>query len=331
MKVNLLLLANSIKMGGRCIAGIDVDNGNWVRPVPSSQSRAVPNSLTEISGTALVPGDLIQIEVGKPMPLPHHPEDFELIGSISLVKKNALLDFASLIKAELAKPNQLLESAYDRYSVNEVIASPMQNSLALTLGRNIKFFENEFASKRVRFESGEVTWSLSQTDDKRSNLNPLAEALICISLAEPFEKTNAHHKLAAGIISTSKHEIESSIQTGNLTSLGAHLPLSDLALLIAGNPVEIAPDERLQGRTWFRQTEIEFKCLRCDHLGIQVLRSHEVAFASKGSRVLHRFALLCLECNYVFSTPLNKAGYGDRLREAVEKEKPVKNACPLCP
>jgi len=330
MKVNLLLLANSKKMGGRCIAGIDVETGNWIRPVPDNHLRAVPNFMTEIAGNNLIPGDLIQIDVGKPIPLPHHPEDVELIGSISLIKKRALLDFASLISAELAKPNQLLESPQDKFYANEVITSPMQNSLAITLGRKIKFFENEYASNRVRFDRGDTTWSLAQTDDKRSNLDPLAEALICISLAELLEKKNAHYKLAAGIISTSKHEIESSINAPNLNSLGAHLPLSDLVLLIAGNPVEIAPDERLQGKMWFRQTEIEMKCLRCDHLGIHVLRAHEIAVASKGSRVLHRFALLCLHCNYVFSTPLDKAGYGDRLREAVEKKIPVKSACPQC-
>jgi hypothetical protein len=331
MKVDVLLLANSKKMGGRCLAGIDVNTGNWIRPVPDNQSRAVPNFMTEIAGNNLIPGDLIQIEVGKPIPLPHHPEDVELIGSISLIRKRALLDYASLVRDELAKPNQLLASPQDKFSVNEVIASPMQNSLAITLGRDIKFFENEYASNRVRFYRGEIAWSLAQTDDRRSNLDPLAEALICISLAELLERKSAHYKLAAGIISTSKHEIESSIKTANVNSLGAHLTLSDLALLISGNPVEIASDERLQGRTWFRQTEIEMKCLRCDYLGIHVLRSHEMAIASKGSRVLHRFALLCLHCNYVFSTPFDKAGYGDRLREAVEKKLPVKTACPLCP
>lgn len=330
MKVNLLLLANSIKMGGRCLAGLDVATGKWMRPVPNSESRAVPSGMTEISGRDLAPGDLIQIEVGEPMPLPHHPEDIELIGTISLIKRNALLDFASLIRDELAKPNQLLESAIDRFSIDEVLESPMQNSLAITLGRNIKFFPKQFGGKGVRFESEETTWSISQTDDKRSNLDPLPEALICISLAEPFVKTGAHHKLAAAIISTSRHEIESSISTADPNVIGAQLPLSDLAILIARNPVDIASDERLQDRMWFQHTEIEINCLRCNHQGIHVLRAHEIAVTSKGQRVLHRFALLCLHCNYVFSTPLDKAGYGDRLRKAVERKLPVKTACPEC-
>ena len=329
MKVNLLLLANSIKMGERCIAGIDVDSGKWIRPVINNESRSVPNILTEISGVSLRPGDLVEIEVGKPMPLPHHPEDVELVGSIALVKKSAILDFAVLIKNELAKPNQLLESARDRYSINEIAASSMQNSLAISLGRNIRFFE-DFGKKRVRFESGGVNWSLAQTDDKRTDFDPLPEALICISLGEPFERTNAHHKLAAGIISTSNHEIDAAISSGIPNLSGSLLPLPELASLIAGGTVEIESDERLQGRIWFYQTDIGMNCLRCDHLGIHVLRSHEIAVTSKGSRVLHRFALFCQECNYVFSTPLDKTGYGDRLREAVEKKLPVKKTCSMC-
>lgn len=317
-------------MGGRCLAGLDVTTGKWMRPVPNSESRAVPNGMTEISGIDLAPGDLIQIEVGKPMPLPHHPEDIELIGSISLVKKNALLDFASLLKEELAKPNQLLESAIDRFSIDEVLESPMQNSLAITLGRNIKFFPKQFGGKGVRFESEETTWSISQTDDKRSNLDPLPEALICISLAEPFVKTNAHHKLAAAIISISKQDIETSIKSVYSNSTGTQMPLAELALLIARKPVEIVSDERLEGRMWFQQTEIEMECLECNNLGIHVFRSHDVVETSKGARVLHRFALLCLHCNHVFSTPLDKTSYGKRIREAVEKKLPVKRACPQC-
>lgn len=301
-----------------------------MRPVSDSESRAIPNSWTEIAGINLAPGDLIEVEVGNPMPLPHHPEDIALIGSLTLLKKSALLDFVSLIKCELSKPNQLLDNPEDRIAISEIQKEPMRNSLALTLGTEVKFFEKGFGRKGVRFTSGDANWSLSQTDDKRENLNPLAEALICISLAEPYVKTSAHHKLAAGIMSFSKKELEFAISSGFPKMDESHLPLPDLAFLISGNIIEIAPDDRLQGKRWFRQTNVELNCLRCNQVGLQVLRSHEIKETSKGSVVLHRFALLCLDCRYIFSTPIDKSGYGSRLREAVEKKIPVKTACSIC-
>ena len=35
--MRLLVMANSKKLKGRCIAGIDIDTGKWVRPVSNNE------------------------------------------------------------------------------------------------------------------------------------------------------------------------------------------------------------------------------------------------------------------------------------------------------
>lgn len=207
--VRMLVLANSSKNRGRCLAGLNVETGKWIRPVPNTSSRAIDNDLTIFSERIIRPGDLIDVEIGDPVPLPYHPEDVELIGRIRLVGKGTTLFMADLLLSELSKPNQLLDTPTDRISIEHIQASPVRNSLALSMGNDIRFYRNERGSSRVKFRVGDVSWSLANTDDKLESAVNIDEALICISLAEPFELTQSHHKLAAGFIPISRSDIES--------------------------------------------------------------------------------------------------------------------------
>lgn len=44
MKKNIIILTKSIKHGGFCVAGIDTDNGEWIRLISSdaNSEHAVP-------------------------------------------------------------------------------------------------------------------------------------------------------------------------------------------------------------------------------------------------------------------------------------------------
>jgi hypothetical protein len=201
MLIRMLVLANSFKNRGRCLAGLNVETGKWVRPVPNTLSRSIDNELTIFSERFIRPGDLIDVEIGRAIPLPYHPEDVELTGTIKIVGKNVTHYLSDLIAAELRVPNQLLETPTDRISIEQVRASQVRNSLALSSASEINFFENERGSHRVRFLANNHSWSLANTDDNLENKESLQEALVCISLAEPFEITSSHHKLAAGFIS----------------------------------------------------------------------------------------------------------------------------------
>jgi hypothetical protein len=57
----IICLANSYKHGGRCIAGIDIDTGRWIRPVPNTTNRAVTAAMRLIDGTEPEILDIIEI------------------------------------------------------------------------------------------------------------------------------------------------------------------------------------------------------------------------------------------------------------------------------
>lgn len=201
MLIRMLVLANSSKNRGRCLAGLNVETGKWVRPVPNTESRVIDNERTIIADRFIRPGDLIDVEIGRALPLVYHPEDVELTGRIKLVGKDVTRYLSDLISSELRVPNQLLESSKDRISIDQVKASPIKNSLAVCVAKDFSFHKNSYGSERVNFSINETKWSLAQKDDNLQNKDSLKEALVCISLAEPFELTKSHHKLAAGFIS----------------------------------------------------------------------------------------------------------------------------------
>lgn len=59
MKRRLVILANSRKKGGRCIAGIDVETGEWIRPCYGGGTEGIPHAFVSSCGGELL--DIIDI------------------------------------------------------------------------------------------------------------------------------------------------------------------------------------------------------------------------------------------------------------------------------
>ncbi len=60
--VRMVCLANSWRPGGRCVAGIDLETGEWVRPIPKGGS-AIPEDDTHFADHELVPLDVVDVEL----------------------------------------------------------------------------------------------------------------------------------------------------------------------------------------------------------------------------------------------------------------------------
>src|SRR5487761_1231120 len=58
----LVCLASSKRPHGRCVAGIDLDTGQWLRPVPHEQD-AVPEPRCFLAGVPLAPLQVIEMEL----------------------------------------------------------------------------------------------------------------------------------------------------------------------------------------------------------------------------------------------------------------------------
>lgn len=58
---SIICLANSLKHNGRCVAGIDIATGQWIRPVSRLSSGRISVERSTINGEPIQPLDLVEI------------------------------------------------------------------------------------------------------------------------------------------------------------------------------------------------------------------------------------------------------------------------------
>ncbi len=63
MKRQIVILANSFREGNRCIAGIDVQTGDWVRPVSPPDGGAMTRGLRNIDGREPELREIVEVSV----------------------------------------------------------------------------------------------------------------------------------------------------------------------------------------------------------------------------------------------------------------------------
>jgi hypothetical protein len=82
-RIDFLCLASSYKPGGRCVAGIDLSSGVWIRPVSSKDSGTIPFSVFHLEGAgrAIRPLDQVVMHLDAPRPEPEQPENWLIANS----------------------------------------------------------------------------------------------------------------------------------------------------------------------------------------------------------------------------------------------------------
>jgi len=74
--IEMICLANSIKLGGRCVAGLKTDGTGWVRPVSNRLERELTSMHYRLTnGTPVNLLDLVRLKLAEEKPLPHQPEN----------------------------------------------------------------------------------------------------------------------------------------------------------------------------------------------------------------------------------------------------------------
>jgi hypothetical protein len=63
--VKIICLANSKKNGNRCIAGIDICTGKWVRPISNLKDGGVTKDLCSIDNQEPQPLDILDIPLSR--------------------------------------------------------------------------------------------------------------------------------------------------------------------------------------------------------------------------------------------------------------------------
>lgn len=80
----IIILANSWRPGGRCIAGINVNTGKWVRPIPMGNTHAIPENKVLNFGLLDVIG--MPLSGKKPKPTEKYQMENEYISSLNWEK-----------------------------------------------------------------------------------------------------------------------------------------------------------------------------------------------------------------------------------------------------
>jgi len=207
----LIILANSIRPGGRCVAGICADTGEWVRPVPRNPNRAVPE-IPSISRIALL--DIVRVPLAGDRPNPpdrYQREnwfvdtwDWEVVGRCSVKDATSLCE----------EPNTVLYTNNDRVEPSHMDSlPPVEWKSLLLLKAEVNFNRDHWDQKRWRasFKDGRGNpLSLKVTDpDVSAKLERGEEinetCLLTISLAGPWAPSDGSqpercYKLVAGVI-----------------------------------------------------------------------------------------------------------------------------------
>lgn len=79
MKREVAILTKSSKFGGFCVAGVDINTGEWVRFVSNDERTHGALSVFDITyenGKICKPLDIVSVDVVAPVPLPHQPENY---------------------------------------------------------------------------------------------------------------------------------------------------------------------------------------------------------------------------------------------------------------
>jgi len=218
-KKEIICLANSIKKYPcRCVAGIDIETGEWIRPVSEENSGELTEShyITE-NGHYPTPLNILRVYFDEPVPTLSQPENWTL----------ANRDWQLIRETPRPKHYQTLVSALESGpelfgNTKRAVSSgtEVDDSLALVKPENATFWRKERLNKRdqlrLRFELGDVEYNFPITSPRvqkkvfdtvdQAGSNPLDDyiasdntPLITVSLGENFE--NKHWKLVAAIFS----------------------------------------------------------------------------------------------------------------------------------
>ena len=131
--VRMVCLANSWRPGGRCIAGIDLDSGQWVRPVPA-EGGAIPEASPWLRGRYMGPLDVVEVDLeGPTFATRFQRENRQIRGwqwrFVRRADVNDVIEYASAPtrvlhgRKKVVRPSQLETLAPDQWTSLELVRS----------------------------------------------------------------------------------------------------------------------------------------------------------------------------------------------------------------
>lgn len=223
--VKLLCLANSHKEKNRCVAGLDLESGDWIRPVSNFGDGSLhPRHYLTKDGHDPDPLDIIRLSLDEPQPEPYQPENWIITDEDWVRCGSEIGDQEARVLFEaIHAGSNLLRNDRTKINYSEIEQSPIDQSLALVRPEMPHFKIRERDGRgdqpRANFELQGTEYDLPITDpdwkkriksteilpDMNLKCEPASayadddkRLLFTISISTPHN--GACYKLVAGIV-----------------------------------------------------------------------------------------------------------------------------------
>lgn len=221
--IDLLCLARSTKHGDRCVAGVSIEDGEWVRPVSAlDDGRLRSSDCLTTQGHVPEPLDTVRVFVESHAPEGHQPENWRITDRTwEMVDRGRSEGDIELLAEVFETGPEIFGDTNRRIPHSQVEQSSVDGSLSLVAPTNTDF-DSTGSSVRVKFTLDGARYNLSLTDLRWSQkirqedldygpatafLGEHDDLLFTVSLGTEHE--GAHYKIAAGVVPVTTDEMES--------------------------------------------------------------------------------------------------------------------------
>ena len=206
--MEIICLANSLKGNERCIAGINPNTGQWIRPVSQTGEGALDFAARNIGGKEPQILDVLKIPIrGMGPNYGCQPENY-LINNGDWVKTGHIS--VDDIRAYCENNAPLLHNNERRIpnTFFEALSETNWKSLQLIHTKQVHFFRKEWPERTqylASFHFSSHNFELAVTDPiiriKLNQNEPISSnCIITVSLTSPYQGDNFCYKLIAGVI-----------------------------------------------------------------------------------------------------------------------------------
>jgi len=171
--VDILCLANSEKRGQRCLAGVRLDTGGWIRPVSTKKGGALfEDQYTTKCGKTAQPLDSVEIQFEQYSPKYHQPENWLISdkGSWELLDSELNKPQLLALNTVLQRKGKIFSTERNSRSKVELKSALSTQSLALVRPQNARFYiettDNRNNQPRTEFDFDGYHYDLPITDPR---------------------------------------------------------------------------------------------------------------------------------------------------------------------
>lgn len=205
----IIVLAKSSKRGGYCIAGVDTETGEWIRPISDNSVKegAVPREdIMYSNGKELEILDKVKIKIKSANPTESQPENY-VYDSSEVWEKTGRSSLDSVLRFRgYDRVDKVFYNIGNSVTENEIGGQP---SLLLLNVKNSYIFIRSFEDKKIQlnFEYNNQSYKYFKISDELikykyqdkidGNYNYKDNLAVVFSLTDRYDKSNKYYKMAA--------------------------------------------------------------------------------------------------------------------------------------